>query len=467
MPPSAAPQYGITPPTSLDPPTEFENALNDQLIEELTRQGSFESTQESQQRAKVLETLQSLTERFVQKVGHYLNEPEESLKTAGGKIFTFGSYRMGVHGPGSDIDTLVVGPEFVSRYEFFLFYPQLLRELPDIESITAIPEAFVPVLKVKIAGISIDLIFAGLKVTEVPLDFSLSDESLLLNLDDKDLRAVNGTRVTDEILCLVPNPKVFKLALRAVKLWAQKRAIYGNIMGFPGGVAWAMLVARVCQMYPNANSATIVCRFYEVFASWNWPTPVLLKPLQSDLSYLRVWNPKLYTQDRLHRMPVITPAYPPMCSTHNITSSTQNIIMLELEKGRNIVKAISEGSQTWSDFFAEPTFFAQYRKYLSIKAATKGSAEEHLQWAGLVQSKVRLLVQKLEVLSAIKSVHPYVKTFDKSFLCDEKDASRLVESLPVENIEITKDTDLSNFSGKVSVHTTVMFIGLELEPNGM
>ena len=31
--------------------------------------------------------------------------------------------------------------------------------------------------------------------------------------------------------------------------------------GFPGGVAWAMLVARICQLYPNAVSSAIVEKF--------------------------------------------------------------------------------------------------------------------------------------------------------------------------------------------------------------
>lgn len=46
------------------------------------------------------------------------------------------------------------------------------------------------------------------------------------------------------------------------------KGIYSNALGFLGGVSWAMLVARVCQLYPNAASATLVHKFFLVFSKW-------------------------------------------------------------------------------------------------------------------------------------------------------------------------------------------------------
>eukprot|EP00121_Abeoforma_whisleri_P009430 Awhi_evm1s8671 len=63
-------------------------------------------------------------------------------------------------------------------------------------------------------------------------------------------------------------------------------------MGFLGGVAWAMLIARVAQLYPMASSAILVCRFFKVMARWPWPNAVLLKKKETANLGLAVWDPE-------------------------------------------------------------------------------------------------------------------------------------------------------------------------------
>ncbi|KAK9479579.1 Poly(A) polymerase central domain-containing protein [Lipomyces japonicus] len=470
-------QYGVTPPISTAAPTEAEVNMNEKLVEELKRQGSFASEAESQKRVEVLSKLQGLAELFVRTVSLQKNMSEGMAKDAGGKIFTFGSYRLGVYGPGSDIDTLIVVPKHVTRENFFEVFDKILRQRPELEEIASVPDAFVPIIKIKFSGISVDLICARLDVPQVPLSLTLEDKNLLRNLDEKDLRALNGTRVTDEILNLVPQTVVFKHALRAIKLWAQRRAIYSNVMGFPGGVAWAMLVARICQLYPNAISATIVSKFFNILTKWSWPQPVMLKPIEDGPLQVRVWNPKLYQQDRAHRMPIITPAYPSMCATHNISASTQKVIMSELKRGSALMDEIILGRRPWVDLFAKHDFFQRYKYYLAIYASSKGTAEQQLKWSGMVEAKIRTFVQKLEWIENIELAHPFVKEFDKVHYCaDEDEAKRVADGEQIQTA-VTKEADLADAAkteekeaddqkqrdeGKIVVYTTTFFIGLEI-----
>ena len=187
------------------------------------------------------------------------------------------------------------------------------------------------------------MVFARLNLPSIPDDLELADNNLLRNLDDRCVRSLNGSRVTDEILRLVPNVAAFRLALRCIKVWAKRRAIYSNIMGFFGGVAWAMVVARVCQLYPNAVASTIVHKFFGIFQQWKWPHPVLLKPMEDGPLQVRIWNPRIYPQDKLHRMPIITPAYPSMCATHNVTPSTERVMTREFARGAEITERILGG----------------------------------------------------------------------------------------------------------------------------
>ncbi|QLQ78191.1 hypothetical protein HG537_0A04380 [Torulaspora globosa] len=464
--------YGITGPVSTAGSTAAENKLNDELIQELKKEGSFESEQETENRVKVLKILQELAEEFVYKVSKNKNMSDGMAKDAGGKIFTFGSYRLGVHGPGSDIDTLVVVPKHVSREDFFTVFDGLLRARPELEEIAPVPDAFVPIIKIKFGGISIDLICARLDVAQIPRSLTLSDKNLLRNLDEKDLRALNGTRVTDEILELVPKPIVFRIALRAIKLWAQRRAIYANVFGFPGGVAWAMLVARICQLYPNACSAVILHRFFKILSEWKWPQPVVLKPIEDGPLQVRVWNPKIYAQDRSHRMPVITPAYPSMCATHNITDSTKRVILEELERGIQITNDIFTSKLKWADLFTKHNFFYKYKFYLTVMAATKGTDEQHLKWSGMVESKVRLLVLKLEAMAGIKLAHPYTKPFEAAYYyTTDEERQKIVDSCGTYKTEddlkqfrrVTDDSKNDpEFKDKPIVYITTMYIGLDV-----
>ncbi|KDN52485.1 putative PAP1-poly(A) polymerase [Tilletiaria anomala UBC 951] len=475
-------QLGITPPISLTGPTEREIQITESLVEELKKRNMFESPAESKVREVVLGKLDALVKDFVYRVSLEKGMSESLARTAGGKIFTFGSYRLGVHGPGSDIDTLCVVPKHVQREDFFRLLPEMLKARPEATDVAPVPDAYVPLIGLKFSGISIDFTFARLALQRVDDSLILEDSNLLKNLDERDVRSLGGSRVTDDILRLVPNVNTFHTALRCVKLWAQRRAIYSNVMGFLGGVAWAMLVARICQLYPNTSAGAIVGRFFIIFAQWNWPQPVMLRQIEEGPLQVRVWNPKLYPSDRLHRMPIITPAYPSMCSTHNVSQSTQTIMTQEFKRGAQIFNEIALGTMQWSELFDKHDFFYKYKYYLQV-IASSGSADLQLKWSGLVESKLRQLVNKLEFTQGLLLSHPFVKGFDQVSITHTEEEIRqvatgtipeavaartMVEDLPKqeeeakEKAEEPKDEDSKK--GHRIIWTTTFYIGLAVAP---
>lgn len=119
-------------------------------------------------------------------------------------------------------------------------------------------------------------------------------------------------------------------------------------------------------------------------------------------------------------MPIITPAYPSMCATHNITMSTKTIIIRELDRGGDISDKIFLGQLQWKDLFAKHSFFTDgYKYYLSIIAASRSKDAQHV-WSGLVESKVRLLVSNLETQGSIQVARPFNKGFDRVHHCKDE-----------------------------------------------
>lgn len=214
-------QLGMTSAISLAMPKPEDVQRTKDLEAILEPFNVFESEQELNHRMEILAKLNTLVKQWVKDTSVKKNMPEQMAEKLGGKIYTFGSYRLGVHHRGADIDALCVAPRNIERTDYFTSFFELLKQQPEVTECRAVEEAFVPVIKMNFDGIEIDLLFARLALKEIPDNFDLRDDMLLKNLDPRCVRSLNGCRVTDEILRLVPNIENFRLALRSIKLWAK------------------------------------------------------------------------------------------------------------------------------------------------------------------------------------------------------------------------------------------------------
>lgn len=385
---------GMTSAISVAEPKPSDFTRTNELKEALKPYNVFESEEELNHRMEILSKLNALVKQWIRDTSVARNMPPNVAEQVGGKIYTFGSYRLGVHHKGADIDALCVVPRHIYRSDYFTSFFELLKMQEEVTDLRAVEEAFVPVIKMNFDGIEIDMLFAKLALKEIPDSMDLRDDMLLKNLDQKCVRSLNGCRVTDEILRLVPNIENFRLALRAIKLWAKRHGIYSNVLGYLGGVSWAMLVARTCQLYPNAVAATLIEKFFLVFSQWKWPQPVLLKQPDNVNLGFPVWDPRVNISDRYHLMPIITPAYPQQNSTFNVSVSTRTIMQEAFENGLSITEEIIMGKATWDKLFEPPNFFGKYKHYIVLLARSL-TAEDQLEWCGLVESKIRHLIGKI------------------------------------------------------------------------
>eukprot|EP00854_Cymbomonas_tetramitiformis_P005795 gene5795-6989_t len=424
---------------------------SDALCQYLRDRGLYESREEAEHREEVLGKLDQVVKTWVREATANQGFGEEMLSVVNAKIFTFGSYRLGVHGPGADIDTLCVGPRHISRAEdFFGLLYTTLKAMPEISEITSVQESYVPVIKFVFSGISIDLLYARLNLVNIPEDLDISSKVVLRNVDADDqqtVRSLNGCRVTDQILHLVPNIEHFRTTLRCIKLWAKARGIYANVLGFLGGVNWAILVARICQLYPKGVPSVLVRGFFKVYSLWKWPNPIVLCEIEDDADLnFPVWDARKRS-DRKDRMPIITPAYPSMNSSYNVTESTLYLMKNEFAEGDRkcavILQTPLSQRNAWSDLFEKFPFFTAYKHYIKIKVSAADN-DNLLTWEGWVNSRLRQLVNTVEYYTAGSLIlHPW-----PSEMKDGVDATStfyfigLNRKPPQQGAQVAKDFDL-------------------------
>ena len=390
-------------------PRPEDSVTSKELKQVLRDMGNYENEEESRKRQIVLGHLSEIFKDWC--YHRILKQPgmeEEMARAAGGKIFTFGSYRLGVHGTGSDLDVLCVSPRFLTRPDFESSFFETLKKQPQISKITSVFTAKVPLIKIVFDGVSIDLLFASLPSYGTVGDElrDLQDDRVLENCDEPTIFSLNGCRNTDMTLELVPNRERFKTTLRAIRVWSKRRGVYSNVMGFPGGAAWSTLVAKVCKMYPNQKPSQLVQKFFKVYDIWDWTQPVCLKPV--DFKNVQT---KIKNGIEKAVMVVMTPANPSFNSTSNVTPASHRVIKEEIHLAYKVTTDILNGTASWMDLFEDVDFFQQFNHFIAVEILAKTPAEFE-RWQGSVMSRIRVLIyDELEKLKP----SPQVRILPREF----------------------------------------------------
>eukprot|EP01017_Pseudomicrothorax_dubius_P040724 TRINITY_DN6416_c0_g1_i1.p1 TRINITY_DN6416_c0_g1~~TRINITY_DN6416_c0_g1_i1.p1 ORF type:complete len:281 (+),score=63.23 TRINITY_DN6416_c0_g1_i1:66-908(+) len=161
----------------------------------------------------------------------------------------------------------------------------------------------------------------------------------------------------------------------------------------------AILVARVCQMYPNLCPSKLLRKFFAIFSNWLWSEwPVYIEEVKWEAGSLEELNKFQRIDDELiPPMRIITPAFPCINSAHNVTLATLSTIETQLRIGYQDIKDIVGGRKSWAELFKRIDFFKEYVNFLEINVLGRNvPVADFNKYKNFVESKLRRLTEKIE-----------------------------------------------------------------------
>jgi len=358
------------------------------------------NSEETEKRKKVIKEIQGYVSEWQTKVKEVLNitDPGDA------QLLTYGSFSMDVSAKDGDLDTLLVVPDYIDRDKhFFGTFLDKLRECADIKEIQPIKDAYVPLIKLKISSIMVDIVFAKVnrKVLESNETINFT-EPVLRDMSAEMIRGVNAFRTGKKILESVPNIFNYKMTLRAIKLWARRKAIYSNPQGFLSGISCAIMTAKICKQNPEMLPHQLVYAFFKTYSEWRWADkPVMVDDSQLNFKPSLPLSEKTWTENEKTCMMIITPVYPFSNTTYNVSYISYRVIVNHLIDARKILDESKEFEKEklydWDSLFKPYEFFRSYVHFLEVKIFSNDT-EQFLKWKGLVESRLKVLTRNLEVI---------------------------------------------------------------------
>lgn len=410
-------------------PTEGDRQFDATLMEYMRKHMKLEGRSEMDHRNRVLEKLKRIFVNFVKEVAITICKiPEDEAEFVGGNILVSGSHRLGVRDVGADIDTICVAPNFVTREHFFTLLKDEMEKNKDVTDFIPIETAAIPIMSFDFEGVSIDLLFARLADSEVSTDdLDVLNDRILLGVDDATAKSLNGPRVASMIPYLVNMAKgsdgriiehdaytgamdddnKFLIVLRCVRKWAKCKGLYGNKMGYLGGINCNLLVALVCQYFPHSSPSQLLMRFFWVYSRWEWPKPVKLNAIQQPPPGIMGEEVRVWTPHPREIMPIITPAYPAMNSSYNVNKHSLSVMVHEFKRGYEVCSKMTKerGEDGWDLLFEPSDFFIRYDHYLCLHILGNGDDMHSRSWISFVEARVLRFPQYLEVLPIKLPIH--------------------------------------------------------------
>ncbi|RDY09520.1 Nuclear poly(A) polymerase 3, partial [Mucuna pruriens] len=376
----------------------MDNQRSISLLQFMADEGLVPSPEEEDKRRNAIQKLKQIVSSWIKKVAWQHQLPKHQIAVTSATILTYGSYGLGVHSSESDIDALCVAPFFASISEdFFVVLHDMLKRRPEVSDIHCVKSAKVPLMRFKFDGISIDLPYARLNVLYVPENVDILNPFFMRNIDDTSWKSLSGVRANKHILHLVPNIEKFQSMLRCLKLWAKRRGVYGTLLGYLGGVHMTVLAAYVCQRHPDATLNALIMNFFQTFALWPWPMPVMLQE--------GMFLTAIDALETRSFMPIWLPSSPYQFCHTNITKSTFYRIRTEFIRGHTMTRDLLKQDFDWNNVFEPFPYSKRYSQFIKIYLS---SANDYAlgDWVGWVKSRFRSLLVILEGIQGFCDPNP-------------------------------------------------------------
>jgi poly(A) polymerase len=313
-----------------------------------------------------------------------------------------GSARMGVQSSHSDLDLICIIPAPLTGETFLKQVQNRLAGLCDRSQL--VKSARVPVLRMAIEGVAVDLLSAttlGQSQIIEPLS-----EAARPFFDPVSWSAAVGILEADLIADTVSQHlswDLFTNLLRAVRTWAKARQIHGNAWGFLGNFSWALLTAWTsiqcgditpdsprlfysqenggfvgavspCPPCPRDDKLLdiLLAHFFQILSQHDWTQPIALTEAgkQYPVRKSREW------------FPVITSIEPCHNTTRNVARSTAEILRRELGRGAEIAEEVLAGNTAWATLFESADLPEQSNAFLvlTVSSAEVGELEKCGGW---------------------------------------------------------------------------------------